>query len=172
MEILGYNLIRSDNPSNSKRAGVCVYYKRALPLMVLNIHYWQACISFKLKIGNKLLNFISSHRSPSQTQDEFEKFSENLERKLDHLFQNNPFSVAVIEDFNVNSSNWYYYNKSSSEGNAVDNITKQYGLGQVIKEAAHILDNYSTCIDLIFTSQPNLIIEFGIHLSLHTNCHH
>ena len=30
----------------------------------------------------------------------------------------------------------------------------------------------STCINLIFTSQPNLITESGVHSSLHSNCHH
>ena len=172
LEILGYKLIRSDHPSNIKRGGVGIYYKSALPLRVLDIYYLQESICFELKIGDKLCNFISLYRSPSQSQDEFEKFSENLERNLDRLFQNNPFLVVVIGDFNVKSSNWYYHDKSSSEGNAVDTITKQYGLHQVIKEPTHILDNSSTCIDLIFTTQPNLIIESGIHPSLHPNCHH
>ena len=43
---------------------------------------------------------------------------------------------------------------------------------QVIKEPTHILHNSSSCIDLIFASQPNLIIESGVHPSLHPNCHH
>ena len=30
----------------------------------------------------------------------------------------------------------------------------------------------NTCIDLIFTSQPNLAMESGVHSSLHQNCHH
>ena len=29
-----------------------------------------------------------------------------------------------------------------------------------------------SCIDLIFTDQPNLFIESGIHPSLHEQCHH
>ena len=29
-----------------------------------------------------------------------------------------------------------------------------------------------SCIDLIFTDQPNLIVESGIHPSLHEQCHH
>ena len=41
---------------------------------------------------------------------------------------------------------------------------KQYGL--------HVLDNTSSCIDLIFTSQSNLITESGVHPYLHPNCHH
>ena len=36
----------------------------------------------------------------------------------------------------------------------------------------NILENSSFCIDLIFTSQPNLITESGVHPSLHPNCHH
>ena len=87
MEILGYyNSIRSDHPSNSKRGRVCFYCKSALPFRVLNIYYLQESVSFELKIGDKRCNFTSLHRSPSQTQDEFEKFSENLERNLDRLF--------------------------------------------------------------------------------------
>ena len=39
-------------------------------------------------------------------------------------------------------------------------------------EPTHISNNSSTCIDLIFTSQPNLIIESGVHPSLHPNCRH
>ena len=43
---------------------------------------------------------------------------------------------------------------------------------QVIKEPTHILHNSSSCIDLIFASQPNLTIESGINPSLDPNCHH
>ena len=34
------------------------------------------------------------------------------------------------------------------------------------------MQNSSSCIDLIFTSQPNIVIESGVHPSLHPNCHH
>ena len=88
------------------------------------------------------------------------------------LFQNNPFLVAVIVGFNVKLSKWYYRDKSSSKGNAVDTITKWYGLHKDIKETTHISEHSSTCINLIFTSQSNLIIEPSVHPSLHPNCHH
>ena len=42
----------------------------------------------------------------------------------------------------------------------------------MITEPTHILDISSSCVDLTFTSQPNLIIESGVHSSLHSNCHH
>ena len=48
----------------------------------------------------------------------------------------------------------------------------QFGLHQVIKEPTHILHNSSSHIGIIFASQPNLIIESGVHPSLHPNFHH
>ena len=42
----------------------------------------------------------------------------------------------------------------------------------MINEPTHILESSSSCIDLIFTSQPNLITESGVHPSLHPNSHH
>ena len=45
-------------------------------------------------------------------------------------------------------------------------------LAQKINEPTHILPTSSSCIDLIFTSQPNMVIESGVHSSLHSSCHH
>ena len=39
-------------------------------------------------------------------------------------------------------------------------------------DTTHILENSSSCIDLIFTLQPNLSVESGTQPSLHPNCHH
>ena len=58
------------------------------------------------------------------------------------------------------------------ESDTVDNITKQNGLLQVIRELAHILDSTLSCIYFTFTPQPNLISESGVHPSLNPNCHH
>ena len=43
---------------------------------------------------------------------------------------------------------------------------------QVIIEPAHILESFASCIDLIFTNQPNIVTNSGVHLSLHEKCHH
>ena len=49
LDISGYNLVRSDQPSNSKRGGVCIYYKETLPLRVINVNYLNECIRLELK---------------------------------------------------------------------------------------------------------------------------
>ena len=61
---------------------------------------------------------------------------------------------------------------TSYEGLNIDAATSQFGLQQLIYEPTHLTGNSSSCIDLIFTSQPNLAIESGVHSSLHSNCHH
>ena len=43
---------------------------------------------------------------------------------------------------------------------------------QIIKEPTHISNTSSSCIGLIFTSQPNLITDSGVRSSLHPNCYH
>ena len=128
LAILGYNLIRSDHPSNNKRGGICIYYNNVLPLCVLGIQYLQEYINFELNIGGKICNFISLYRSPSQTQDEFEKFIDNLELNLETLCQNNPFLIVLIGDLNAKSKNWYSHDKTSHEGNEIENVTAQFGL--------------------------------------------
>ena len=50
LDISGYNLVCLDHP-NSKRGGICIYYKEALPLRVVNVNYLNECIRFELKIG-------------------------------------------------------------------------------------------------------------------------
>ena len=158
--------MRAVHPTNTKRGGVCIYYKKCLPLRVLNIIFLNECINFELRIGDKTCNFVVLCRSPSQSQDVFESFCENFERTLDNL------AIGAIGDFNAKSTNWCANDRTSFEGNKIEHITSQFGLSQIINEPTHILDSSSSCIDLIFTSQPELVTESGVHPSLHQNCHH
>ena len=45
------------------------------------------------------------------------------------------------------------------EGSKIDTITSQFGLQQLNEEPNHILSNLYFCIDLVFTSQPGLVME-------------
>ena len=172
LEISGYNLVRSDHPLNSKRGGVCIYYKNYLPLRIISVNYLSECINFEIMIGNKICNFITLYRSPSQNQDDFQAFIDNLEMNLETLAQRNPFLMVVLGDFNAKSKHWCSQDSTNFEGITIENVTSQSGLSQIIKKATHISESSSLCIDLIFTMQPNLLVEFGVHPSLHRNCHH
>ena len=72
LDIPEYNLVRADPQANTKRGGVCVYFRKSLPLRILDIHFLYECINFEMRIGDKVCNFISLYKSPSRS---FEKFS-------------------------------------------------------------------------------------------------
>ena len=42
---------------------------------------------------------------------------------------------------------------------------------QLRSDPTHVLQNSSLCKDLIFI-EPNLVVDSGVHLSLHPNCYH
>ena len=172
MEIPGYDLFRADHPPNTKRSDVCIYYKNSLPLNFLNIQYLHECINFEIKIGGKLCRFVSLYHSPGQSQDNFESFAHNLELNIDTATANNTLLTVVLGDFNAKSSLWFKSDKTTYEGSKIDGITSTFGLQQKINELTHIIGDSSSCIDLIFTSPRNLVMESRVHFSLHPNCHH
>ena len=59
-----------------------------------------------------------------------------------------------------------------NEGSQIESLTTTHGLHQLISDPTHILPNSSSCIDLLFTDQPNLAIDSIVHHSLNSNFHH
>ena len=80
--------------------------------------------------------------------------------------------MVVLGDFNAKSNPWYSNDSTDIEGSKIDILTLTFGFHQIINEATHIFNNSSSCNDLIFTSQLNLVTESGVHSFLHANCHH
>ena len=132
----------------------------------------QECINFEIKIKDKLCNFITLYHSPNQSRNDFESFINNFELNLDSVMVNNPFLTIVLGYFNGKTSLWHNNEISTYEGSKVDSVTSQFGLEQIIKEPTHIIGDSLSRINLIFTTQLNLVIEYEVHCLLHSNCHH
>ena len=107
MCILGYNLYRKDHPLNIKRGGIFICHKISLPLKIKNIHYLQECIDFKIKITDKLCNFMTIYCSLDLCKDDFESFINKFELNLDSVRVNHPFLTLVPDDLNAKLSLWY-----------------------------------------------------------------
>ena len=58
------------------------------------------------------------------------------------------------------------------ERTRLDSLVSTHGFHQLISEPTHLLQNSLSCIDLIFTDQPGLVVDSGVHPTLHENCHH
>ena len=78
----------------------------------------------------------------------------------------------VLGDFNARSSAWWSNDTTNNEGTQIECLTSLYGFEQMISEPTHMIQNSSSCIDLMFINQPHLVIESGVHPSLHSKCHH
>ena len=107
LEVPVYNLFRADHPSNTKRGGVCIFYRNSLLLNILGIHYLQEYINFEIMIGGKLCRFVSLYHQSNQSQDDFESFSSIFELNTDAVTANNPFLTVVLGDFNIKSNLWF-----------------------------------------------------------------
>ena len=80
------------------------------------------------------------------------------------------FLVVAIGDFNAGSSYWCINDKNNYEGIKTDSLAIQYDLKQVINELTHLLENFSSYTDLIFTSQQNChhqIVYAKFNLKIH-----
>ena len=75
-------------------------------------------------------------------------------------------------NFNTQSKSWCSDDVTTYKGSKIDSLTATHGLHQLISQPTHLLATSSTPIDLIFTDQPNLVVNSGAHPSLHKNCHH
>ena len=54
----------------------------------------------------------------------------------------------------------------------MDSLTTTHDFKQLISDATQILPQSTSCIDIIFTDQPNYIIDCGTYPSLNKNWHH
>ena len=95
-----------------------------------------------------------------------------MEKPVVNICSTNLHFILVIGDFNAKSSNWSSNDTATAEGAQLDYLTSLYCMKQVTTEPTHILENFSSYIGCIFSNQPNLIMDSGVHPTLHSKCHH
>ena len=91
---------------------------------------------------------------------------------MQDIFKLKSSFVLITSDFNCRNSNWYFGDPVAPHGACVKALTSFYGLNQLITTPTHLLQNSAACLDLIFTNQPQLLMESGVHISLSSMRHH
>ena len=69
--------------------------------------------------------------------------------------------MILLDDFNAKSKSWSVNDTTTEEGTILDNLFSLCGMKQLISAPTHILQHSSSCIDLIFVNQRNLVIDSG-----------
>ena len=96
----GYNLIRSDHPSDSKRGGVCIYYKEHIPLVKRDdICTLDTCLVMEIRSQNEKCCLTCIYRSQARIMKNFKIFEQNLIHFLTTYmmnFQSVQFSQEIL----------------------------------------------------------------------------
>ena len=76
-------------------------------------------------------------------------------------------------DFNGHSQLWWPDGDTTAEGREIENLLSSLSLSQLISEPTNFEPNKKpSCIDLVITDQPNLVLDSGTRASLDSFCHH
>ena len=172
LKIDGYSLVRADHPNDTKRGGVCIYYKESLPVRVINSRYFEDALLLEMTYHNKKVRVSVIYRSPSQSINEFDSFLSNLENLVSDINNRKPALSIITGDFSARFQSWRSNDINTTEGSKLLALSSPNGFPQLTDEPPHIKTNSTSCIDLIVTDKPGLSVDSGVHLSLHTNCHH
>ena len=97
----GYNIVRSDYPSISKRGGVCCYLKERFPIRILKITPMAECLVLEILHNNKLVIVSVIYCSPSQSSQEFAQFEILFSQLLNDITSKKAFFSIILGDFNA-----------------------------------------------------------------------
>ena len=173
IEIDGYNLIRLDHPGGLKKGGVCIYYKEHIPLILRDdINTLDNCLVTEIRSQNEKCFLTCIYRSPSQNQDEFKIFCNNLDILLNITNNKLPLCLIVTGDFNARCSRWWKNDITNLQGQELDPLTLSAGYNQIIDSPTHVINISMSCIDLIFCTNQSVISNHGADVSIFDKCHH
>jgi len=171
LQIDGYSIIRNDLPDGDSHGGVMIYFKTDLGVKHrLDIQNHSNTLVIEISISRKKFFYVLACRKHG-TPDQFKLFMSKLEETMEQIESENPYCTIICGDFNAHSNDWYG-NKTDNFGVEMQKFFDETGMTQLVKDPTYITNNSRTCIDLVATDQPNLVLVNEVHPSLHKNCHH
>ena len=101
LSIPGYSMMRADHPSNTKRGGVCLYYKEHLPIIRRDdISNLKECLVAEITVKNERCFLTCLYRSPSQNREQCQSFCDSLDIVINNINSLNPVISIITGDFN------------------------------------------------------------------------
>ena len=170
-----YTFEPANHPSNTRRGGVGLLYKTSLPVIIRKDLSFPESIVAELKFGKKKVFFTVLYRSPSNDHNsaEFQNFLSDFKNLYLKIKAENPFASYFAGDFNGHSQLWWPDGVTTPEGDEIEKMLTSLNLSQLISEPTNFTPGKKpSCIDLIITDQPNLILDSGTRASLDPLCHH
>ena len=172
----GYKFHSCNHPDGNRSGGVGIFFKETLPLRIREDLSFDECIVSELIFGRKKIFFTVLYRNPHSKANtiEFDLFLENLENLYVKIKDEKPYATFFTGDFNCHSQSWYPEGDTNAEGVQLENLFSDLNLTQIITEPTHFFrdDCKPSCIDLIITDQPNIVLNSGVRSSLDSAVKH
>ena len=170
IEGFGKNPFRDDDLSGLRKGGVCVYFEEKLPIK-RRVDLETLCaegIGIETTLHRKKIFFVDLYRPHGMSSDDFVLFMQRLELLLDYTRHEKPHCIIfTIGDFDYRTQQWWPGDIENEEGVALDEFIESNNLTQLIDQPTHIMNESRSCIDLIITDQPNILVDYGVHPSLY-----
>ena len=170
-----YTFLPANHPDNESHGGVGLFYKNSLPFKHRSDLSFDESMVGELKFGRKKIFFTVLYRTPSVKHRSagFKDFLDKFKLLHTSIRSENPYAVFYAGDFNGHSKLWWSNGDTTPEGKAIEELFTDLNLSQVISEPINFTPNKNpSCIDLLVTDQPNLILDSGTRPSLDPKCHH
>ena len=83
-----------------------------------------------------------------------------------------PTCSVLAGDFNVELTKWCPSDKDKKAGQDIDTFTATSGYIQMMGQPTHIINDKSSCIDLLFTTNSKLLCDVGVEQTTYSKCQH
>ena len=113
-----------------------------------------------------------TYRSPNQNQEQFESIHENLIDMVSGINNQQPTCSILVGDFNAKLSKWCPSDKDSKAGQEIGTFTTASVYTQMIGQPTHIINEKSSCIDLLFTTYNKLLCNVGVEQTIYNKRNH
>ena len=170
-----YTFISANHPDNVSHGGVGLFYKNSLPIKNRSDLSFAESLVVELKFGRKKIFFTVIYRSPSVkcNSPKFDEFLTNFQNLNAKIQAEKPYATFFTGDFNGHSQLWWSDGDTTPEGKKIEELLSELNLSQVISEPTNFTPGKNpSCIDLLITDQPNIILNSGTRSSLDPKCHH
>ena len=172
----GYIYHPLNNPDGSKNGGVGIFYKDSLPLKIRPDLSFDECLVTELIFGYKKIFFTVFYRNPKNDANSigFSDYLVNFENLCKSIQGEKPYAMFFAGDANGHTQAWYPEGDTNAVGTKLDELFSSLNLQQIINEPTHFFrdDCNPSCIDIILTDQPNLVMNSGVRSSLDPTVKH
>ena len=104
-----YTFVPVNNPANTRRGGVGLFYKNSLPVVIRNDLSFEETIVDELAFGRKKILLTVLYRRPAfdHNSPNFQAFLSDFNNLYAKFKAENPFAAFFTGDFNAHSKYWW-----------------------------------------------------------------